>query len=119
MFDEGINYIRKQANILFEKMLLDNDYWSELEQNERTVLSWYTFVNVWQMIGRLLRGDTDARIFYVDAKFAMKNAISEPSKETEKTSMLKSWEQILAKDESILNQKLYEIFIKSIGNVFK
>lgn len=118
MFHEGVNYIRKQANVLFEKLLVDTDFWADLDENERTILSWYTFVNVWQMIGRLLRGDTDARIFYTDAKFAPQTAVSAPTKESVQTSMLKAWEQMLLQDQTIVNQKLYEIFIQSIGNVF-
>lgn len=68
-YEKAINNIRFEGLRRFEAMYKKPEFWSILTNKEREILSWYLFVPVWQMIGRLLRGGRNARVFYCDAKF--------------------------------------------------
>lgn len=81
--------LRRDSNQLFHKLYHKPDYWTILDDDERKTIGWYTFVPVWQTIGRLLRNGTDARVFYCDAKFRAR-----PRDEVGQ-SMLEIWEDML------------------------
>lgn len=64
---------------------------------DRNALLWTQLVLVWQSIGRLLRGGTDARVHFVDAKWAevRSGLLSRGRGDTEETSMLIGFRRIL------------------------
>ncbi len=115
-FYEGVKYIRMRSNMLLNHLLLEENEWSFLDEVERKTMAWYMFVNVWQMIGRLLRGQTDARVFYVDAPFAKENALGSGKKETLQSSMLRSWVSILEEESSnpFAKHELYGEFLRGL-----
>lgn len=116
--DEGLHYakamrrLRKRSRGHFEYMYRKPDYWSVLTGKEKTVLAWYTFIPVWQVIGRLMRGGKNARIFYCDAKFNAKG--------NGQRSMLEYWEKIMIENENDpIFMSLYGPFVKSIQEMSK
>lgn len=107
------------------------DAWSEELQRrytytgteEQEPLLWTQLVLVWQCIGRLLRGGTDARVHFVDAKWAEASAglSKEHTHDTVKTSMLLGFEHILDKainshdsQERALARALYGPFAEAL-----
>lgn len=115
---EGLTYakamrkLRKLSRGRFEDMYRSPDYWSLLSREEKTVLAWYTFIPLWQLIGRLMRGGKDARIFYCDAKFDYK-----PNGQD---SMLEFWVKLMVDNESDpLFLSLYGPFADSIRDLKK
>ena len=115
-FYDAVLFIRKCSNRLLNHMLLEEQEWSILDDVERKAMSWYMFINVWQMIGRLLRGQTDARVYYVDAPFAWEHAKKTGKKETLQSSMLRNWVSILEEPSSNpeAKNKLYGEFLRGL-----
>ncbi|GAB7386960.1 hypothetical protein BSNK01_07960 [Bacillaceae bacterium] len=114
-YEEGIKYLRHKSIVFLERMVRKPNYWTILGEDDRKILSWYTFILVWQMIGRLLRGGTRARVYYVDSKFAFN--LSE-DQNAEEISMLQSWKKMLqeiAQDPIV--QELYGPFIETIVKI--
>lgn len=116
--DEGLKYaqamrkIRSLSRRRFELMYQKPDFWSILDEKEKTILSWYTFIPTWQLMGRLLRGGKNARIYYCDAKFIDKGNAS--------LSMLDYWAKLMSEnEEDPLFASLYGPFMKSIKNIEK
>lgn len=111
VYGDAMKYLRKRSRVLFSKMYQNPDFWSHLNKEESTVLAWYTFIPTWQMIGRLLRGGKDARVFYCDAKFqlAYKN----------QPSLLQYWEELMDENHDPIFESLYGPFKESIGNTVK
>jgi hypothetical protein len=121
-FYEAVNYIRKRSNLLLDYMLSEDESgWTYLQQEEKENMAWYMFINVWQMIGRLLRGQTDANVFYVDAPFAWENANQTGNKETFQSSMLRLWISILERDSvnSEAKKLLYGEFLNGLKKALK
>lgn len=111
-YDNAINKLRQMSSGKLESMYQKPDYWSLLTNDEREVMGWYTFVPVWQMIGRLLRGGRDARVFFCDAKFSAKQVDEGKSKGL---SMLEVWQTIMHKNRNdVLFQSLYGPFMEAI-----
>ncbi|MBP1896897.1 hypothetical protein J2Z18_006039 [Paenibacillus lactis] len=109
-YDSAINKLRQMSSGKLESMYQKPDYWSLLTNDEREMMGWYTFVPVWQMIGRLLRGGRDARVFFCDAKFSAKQA-----DESDGLSMLEVWKNIMVKNRNdVLFQSLYGPFMEAI-----
>ncbi|WP_195575448.1 hypothetical protein [Paenibacillus sp. 1001270B_150601_E10] len=109
-YDSAINKLRQMSSGKLENMYQNPDYWSLLSDAEREMMGWYTFVPVWQMIGRLLRGGRDARVFFCDAKFNAK-----PRNKPEGLSMLEVWKNIMYKNRNdVLFQSLYGPFMDAI-----
>jgi len=114
-FEDGIKHLRHKSIQFLEDMVRKPQFWALLDEDERRLLSWYTFILVWQMIGRLLRGGTNARVWYVDSKFA--HPYGEHGTGAE-DSMLASWKQMLqelAGDPIV--QELYGPFMQSIDHL--
>ena len=44
--------------------------YSTLPNSERVAVTWSQLVTIWQVIGRLVRGGSPARVFFCDAAFA-------------------------------------------------
>jgi hypothetical protein len=121
-FYEAVNYIRKRSNLLLDYMLAEDESdWTYLQQEEQENMAWYMFINVWQMIGRLLRGQTDANVFYVDAPFAWENANQTGKRETFQTSMLRLWITILERDSGTSDAKkiLFGEFLNGLKKALK
>lgn len=108
---KAMRHLRMRSRARFESMYRRPDFWSVLNEKERIVLAWYTFIPVWQLIGRLLRGGKDARIFYCDGKFN--------NGSTEIPSLLQYWEKIMFKNKDVLFKSLYGPFIESISSTLK
>lgn len=115
-YGKAMGELKRLSIAKLEQMIREPDFWGILEENEREILSWFTFIQVWQMVGRLLRGGTDARVFYVDGKFMPE--FTKEKADTPKTSMLESWKKILNSHPSDpVVAALYGPFIESINNI--
>jgi hypothetical protein len=57
-----------------------------LTEEERDVLCWNQLIKIWQIIGRLVRGNVPAEVYFLDAKFAPFSA--EDLKDKANTSLL-------------------------------
>lgn len=112
-YDSAINKLRQMSSGKLESMYQKPDYWSLLTDDEREMMGWYTFIPVWQMIGRLLRGGRDARVFFGDAKFSAK-----PAGQPDGLSMLEVWRIIMYKNRNdVLFQSLYGPFMDAIQQI--
>ncbi|SDT09386.1 hypothetical protein SAMN05444162_3067 [Paenibacillaceae bacterium GAS479] len=108
VYAEAVTRLRSKSNKLFHLLYHKPDYWMILKPEERTTIGWYTFVPVWQTIGRLLRNGTDARVFFCDAKFRAR-----PNDEKGQ-SMLEVWEDMLAQyQKEKVTISLYGSFMQS------
>lgn len=117
-YEAGITALRKRSIVMLQTMVRRSDYWSGLNEKDREILSWYTFVLVWQMIGRLLRGGRDARVHYVDNKFSPNRAAGEGIEDNPETSLLESWKAIMRKyQHDSVFRALYGPFMDSIQNL--
>ncbi|AOW98996.1 hypothetical protein BJP34_05640 [Moorena producens PAL-8-15-08-1] len=103
-----------------------------LDPNNLRAIHWDIAVSLWQVVGRLIRGGSNAELFWCDAKFAQKAAqMDEEEKDTPSTSILvgirdllkpyfeesceDSGEQINKIDQQIV-QALYGPFYHAIAN---
>ncbi|WP_162272010.1 hypothetical protein [Cytobacillus oceanisediminis] len=121
-FHKAVDYVRKRSNMLLEHMLAEDESgWSYLQKEEQENMAWYMFINFWQMIGRLLRGQTNANVFYVDAPFAWENANQTGKKEKYQTSMLRIWVSILEQQSNFPEAKelLYGEFLRGLKKALK
>lgn len=82
-------FTHKANHLLLSKFMA----FHHLSAREKKELCAMVLVLVKQIVGRLQRGDTSARILIADSKFFMNN--SDGSEDTEKISMVKIWEEIL------------------------
>lgn len=103
---EALRKLRQRSNAIFRKMYQEAGTWVRLTDDEKRVLSLYTFIPIWQLIGRLLRGGTDARVFYCDAKF-FTDFNGEPT-------MIDYWKKVLLDDADQSMQELYGPFIEGL-----
>ncbi|HFK1458742.1 TPA: hypothetical protein ACGXMC_004488 [Bacillus cereus] len=111
-YGKAIKQLRKLSMGRFESMYKRADFWAVLTSKEREVLSWFIFIPVWQMIGRLLRGGRNARVYYCDGSFHNKNS--------NVPSLLEFWRMKMQKykdDETFM--ALYGPFVTSIENMWK
>lgn len=112
-YDKAVTKLRQISSGKLEHMYLKPDFWSILSPKEREIMGWYTFVPVWQMIGRLLRGGRDARVYFCDAKFNAK-----PEGNSGGYSMLEVWAAIMNKNKKdTMFQSLYGPFSDAINNM--
>lgn len=108
-FVRAMRSIRQRSRSYFEYMYKKPGYWSVLSERERLILAWYTFIPTWQLIGRLLRGGSHARVFYCDGKF------TQATKST--PSMLDYWQKIMVEADDNIFNSLYGPFKESIKNI--
>lgn len=108
---EAMRYIRKKSRGKFDYMYETPDFWALLKEEEREIVAWYTFVPIWQLIGRLLRGGRDARVFYCDGKFM--------DRAKGKRSMLESWQSLMMQNDGPIFASLYGPFLRSITEMMK
>lgn len=72
--------------------------YSTLGQNERDMVTWSQLVTIWQVIGRLVRGGSPARVHFVDAAFSSHYYASKSDDEPAKISQ----RGLLAEMKSVL-----------------
>lgn len=112
-YREAITFLRRESNSKLHRLYHKPDYWSVLKPPERKTIAWFTFIPIWQTIGRLLRKGTSARVFYCDGKFA-----AQPSGTDYGESMLDYWYKIMLENEHTpAFRSLYGPFIDSIRTV--
>jgi hypothetical protein len=110
-YKEAVKTLRKRSIRLFEYMYKKPDFWSTLNKKEREALSWYIFIPVWQIIGRLIRGGRNARVYYCDGSFHNKNS--------NVPSLLEFWENKMNEHKHNPTMvELYGPFMDSIGQLF-
>jgi len=94
-----------------------------MTEEERDILCWNQLVKIWQIIGRLVRGNVPANVYFIDAKFAPLSAEYLPDKAN--TSLLVSIIKTLkvhieGKDlapyQITLARSLYQDFFQALKN---
>jgi hypothetical protein len=65
------------------------------QPQEREALVWNQLVPIWQVIGRLVRGGTPARVYFCDARFAPMRADNAEQRDTAATSLLVAMRGVL------------------------
>ncbi|WP_456028126.1 hypothetical protein [Bacillus cereus] len=122
MFYNGIKEIRTKTNAQMYHLLSVEENWSQLEeQGDRNVISWFMLINIIQMIGRLQRGQTDVRVYYLDAAFAKQHAIHSFEEDTIQDSMIKIWEELLSANwiNEQAKDSLYGYFLDGLRKINK
>jgi hypothetical protein len=104
---EKIKKLRMEANSIFQTMYVTPEYWTRLSDENRKRLGWVLFVNIWQMIGRLIRGGSPARVYYCDEAFYQRIK-DEPT-------LLEVWYKLFRENESNEYIALYGPFIQSLN----
>lgn len=98
-----------------------------LDEKDLTAVHWDIAVSLWQVIGRLIRGSSDAQLFWCDAKFGLNVAQMNDQEDSPSTSILVGIRdllqpyfegeapQITQRDRQIV-QALYKPFYEAIAN---
>ncbi|MCB5909656.1 hypothetical protein [Streptomyces pinistramenti] len=94
--DDGARKMRNTARSQWYRVLMRSMAWSRLG-DDREQVTWDMLVLIWQVIGRLVRGGVPARVVFVDAAFAPKQAADPPEPDTPKSSLLFSIVDVLAR----------------------
>ena len=117
---------RQKARGLWRHLLTRRIAWSSLPRREQESFTWDQLVVMWQVIGRLVRGGVPARVAFVDAAFAPRDA-SLTGADTPSTSLLHSMHEVLrpyfgpgssvaAADREIVGM-LYEPFYRAVDRM--
>ncbi|MEM7579572.1 MAG: hypothetical protein AAF316_06890 [Cyanobacteria bacterium P01_A01_bin.80] len=95
------------------------------QHNDRNAVYWDIIVCLWQVIGRLIRGNANAEVFWCDAKFAPNTAKNDGESDTVATSTLVGIANLLhpyfqddsdiPQQEKLIVQRLYKPFYKAIA----
>jgi hypothetical protein len=110
---ESMDHIRKRSYTVLNKLYTKPSFWKTLDDKEREIMSWFTLIPIKQTIGRLQRGGTGCRVFYIDGAFAP--SIVDKRSLTPENSMLKAWENILQRYENdMLLKELYGEFFNGL-----
>jgi hypothetical protein len=117
---------RRLARKKWQRFLTRRLSWTSLPEDEKQAFTWDQMVVMWQVIGRLIRGGVPARVIFVDAAFAPKEAGLE-AVDTPDTSLLLSMRDALhpyfAADSHVqpidrsLVQALYEPLYNALANI--
>ncbi|KQX68472.1 hypothetical protein [Paenibacillus sp. Root444D2] len=107
-FGDGYKAIRKKANTIFRDILMAENGWANLDPDLKKEIAWYTFINIWQMIGRLLRGEANARIHYMDARFLFNTEEDEINGKVSSSCLLAEWLKLFPNDS--ISDTLYGTF---------
>jgi hypothetical protein len=109
-YAEGARQLRHLSIKRLEMMYQTPNFWKYLNENERKSLALFIFIPVWQMIGRLLRGGRDARVYYLDGSFHDSN--------NSVISLLEFWKDYFVRNkDDQLFQELYGPFIHGIESI--
>ncbi|MEU6559114.1 hypothetical protein [Nocardia nova] len=90
----GVRF-RARATAEWHRVLTRRIAWSSLEADDKAHFTWDQLVVMWQVIGRLVRGGVPARVVFVDAAFAPREAAFRGT-DTAETSLLASMREVLA-----------------------
>ena len=95
------------------------------QHNDRNAVYWDIIVCLWQVIGRLIRGNANAEVFWCDAKFAPNTAKNDGETDTVATSTLVGIAHLLhpyfqddsdlPQQEKLIVRRLYDPFYKAIA----
>jgi hypothetical protein len=86
---------RQMAREKWQRYLTRRLSWSTLPEDEKLSFTWDQLVVMWQVIGRIVRGGVEARVIFVDAAFAPREA-GLTGYDTPDTSLLLSMRQVLS-----------------------
>ena len=92
--DAAAAAFRKRARLAWNRFLTRRMAWSSLTPEEKISFTWDQLVVMWQVIGRLVRGGVPARVVFVDAAFAPRQAGFQAA-DTPETSLLASMRAVL------------------------
>lgn len=92
---KALGQLRRDAIGELFRLLRSARPYAALDDADRRELLWTQAVMIWQTIGRLVRGGSSARVFFVDAAFAPGTADSRRSIDTPKTSFLHGLREVL------------------------
>lgn len=115
-YGEGYRKIRAMANELFRDILSAESGWAKLSSTLKHEIAWYSFINLWQMIGRLLRGNASARVHYLDARFLFNTDEDAQSGVISHDSLLKEWSKMFTRDP--ISSALYGVFFEQFDQAF-
>lgn len=101
-----------------------------LPDEDRDAVHWDIIVSLWQAIGRLIRGNANAQVFWCDAKFAPNSAKNEDGKDdTAASSILVGMVNLLrpyfendpqiSRSDRLIVQSLYRPFYLAISTTTK
>jgi hypothetical protein len=92
--DEAGRMFRRKARAQWRRLITRKVAWSSLPAHEKISFTWDQMVVIWQVIGRLVRGGVPARVHFVDAAFAPREAALSGA-DTDQTSLLRSMHAVL------------------------
>ena len=69
--------------------------YSTLPPKQREAVIWNQLVSIWQVIGRLIRGGSPARVIFCDAAFALNTAHQDEQGDTPQSSLLVGMQEVL------------------------
>lgn len=99
-YERAIQELRRLSIAALENMVKKPDFWDLLSKEEKEVLAWYTMVMMWQMVGRLLRKGTPARVFLCDYKFHPISPFEDGSPHRAQKTLLEIWAEIIKKNRN-------------------
>lgn len=108
--DESFSYVRKFAYDMLNQFN-EKKFWKQLDQDQRAILSWYTFIPIKQAVGRMQRNGCSCRVFYCDGSFV--NDME--GKLTDEVSMLKAWESNLVDINKGIGKMLYGKYLSGLS----
>ena len=108
--DESFSYVRKFAYGMLNQFN-EKKFWKHLDQDQRAILSWYTFIPIKQAVGRMQRNGCSCRVFYCDGSFV--NDME--GKLTDEVSMLKAWESNLVDINKGIGKMLYGKYLSGLS----
>lgn len=82
LLDAGENF-RRASYAKWRHWLQVPWIYSTLDTNERDMVTWTQLVTIWQVVGRLVRGGSPARVHFVDAAFRSRYRPAETEDEDE------------------------------------
>ncbi|WP_433610695.1 hypothetical protein ACQP2P_42005 [Dactylosporangium sp. CA-139114] len=93
-FGEAAREVRRLSRSKWYSVLARSLAWSRLG-DDRDSITWDMLVLIWQVIGRLVRGNVAAKVVFVDAAFAPQLAELPAGRDTNETSLLHSMLHVL------------------------
>lgn len=88
---------RREAQQRWRALLRTELVYSRLanDPGTREQLIWTQIVTIWQVVGRLVRGGQDAKVYFCDAAFVPASTAQKPAHETADTSLLLGMRDVL------------------------
>ncbi len=118
--------LRRRANLKWRELVTDNRPWKDMDTETRRALAATMFTQVWQAIGRGIRGGVPVMVFFIDEKWAPMTARN-GNPDTEETSLLLAMKEcyrsyiepgkMIPGRDQILARALYEEPITALINI--